>query len=137
MNNSYYQYNPNDMNQQTFNNQLTNLETGFVRGNVFDKLYDPWGQGVNYLTAPTTQRAADLRKIQELGFAMTDLNLYLDTNPTDQQMIQTYNNLGMQLDKTVNAYEQKYGPLTLTSPVLQKYPWAWISGPWPWEKEAN
>ncbi len=138
MNASYYIYDPSDMKMQMHQTpQLTDLTTGFVRGNMFQRLYDPWRQGINYLSPPNNERAAALRKIQELSFAMKDLNLYLDTNPSDQQMIQTYNALREQKEQLKLAFEQQFGPLTLMSPVLQKYPWAWISGPWPWEKEAN
>ncbi|MFA7688724.1 MAG: spore coat protein CotJB [Bacilli bacterium] len=138
MNDNCYVYDPSNMQMQMPQvPQLTDLTTGFIRGNMFQRLYDPWRQGINYLSPPSNERAAALRKIQEIGFAMVDLNLYLDTNSNDQEMLQTYNALREQKDQLKLAYEQKFGPLTLMSPILQKYPWAWIPGPWPWEKEAN
>jgi spore coat protein JB len=138
MDGNCYAYDFNDMNKQMpLSPQLTDLTTGFIRGNMFQRLYDPWRQGINYLSPPSSERAAALRRIQEVAFAMIDLNLYLDTNPNDQQMIQTYNTLRERKEQLTLAYEQRFGPLTLMSPVLQRQPWAWILGPWPWEKEAS
>ena len=36
-------------------------------------------------------------------------------------------------EKLRNEYERKYGPLSLSSPSNDVYPFAWINGPWPWE----
>ena len=35
----------------------------------------------------------------------------------------------------VQQYEAKYGPINETSHTANR--WAWVSGPWPWEQEAN
>ena len=35
-----------------------------------------------------------------------------------------------------NAFEEQYGPLTIGGNRNEQH-WDWVSGPWPWEKEAN
>ena len=34
----------------------------------------------------------------------------------------------------MNEYQNKYGPIVLSSDALNTYPWSWKNGPWPWEK---
>ena len=35
----------------------------------------------------------------------------------------------------VKEFEEKFGPMGETSRDTSR--WAWINGPWPWEREAN
>ena len=80
----------------------------------------------------TTNEGA-LYRVKEYGFALTDLNLYLDTHPEDRNMINTYNQYLQLKNKAVEEYERRYGPLSLNSETLNTYPWAWLTPPWPWE----
>lgn len=75
-----------------------------------------------------------LRQIQEMEFVATELQLFLDTHPEDQQALALYNNTHHELLKLVRTYEQTYGPLLSYgfSPNPQKH-WKWVEGPWPWE----
>ncbi len=75
-----------------------------------------------------------LLQIQQLSFVATDLNLYLDTHPYDQQALAMFNQVHNDLMQAVNNYEQIYGPMLNFgySPNVQKC-WEWISSPWPWE----
>lgn len=78
-----------------------------------------------------------LRSVQELSFACLDMNLYLDNHPDDKKAINTYNSLCTQFMQARCAYENKYGPLTNFGYSPSKYPWQWVSNPWPWDKEFN
>lgn len=75
-----------------------------------------------------------LRKIQELEFATLELNLFLDTQPQDQQALTLFNQLQQELMQCVRAYEQVYGPLLNYgfSPNMHNY-WKWVDSPWPWQ----
>ncbi|WP_058486372.1 spore coat protein CotJB [Defluviitalea phaphyphila] len=76
-----------------------------------------------------------LRKIQELEFAVIELNLYLDTHPTHQQALMDYNKLTQELMNAKIMYERQFGPLTNFGYAPSQYPWQWIESPWPWENE--
>ncbi len=83
----------------------------------------------------TMNRAEQIRKIQELGFACVDLNLYIDTHPDDENAINIYNSLACQLENAIKNYEKKYGPLMNFGFGKSSCPWQWIDEPWPWQKE--
>ena len=68
-------------------------------------------------------------------FAMTDLNLYLDVHPDDKEALQLFNEYRKQSIEATKNYENKYGPLQLTSNSLNTFPWAWDNEPWPWDKK--
>ncbi|HHW28408.1 MAG TPA: spore coat protein CotJB, partial [Syntrophomonadaceae bacterium] len=44
-------------------------------------------------------RVSMLRELQELEFALVELNLYLDTHPDDDKALSTFNNLATHLAK--------------------------------------
>lgn len=76
-----------------------------------------------------------LRRLQEVEFALVELQLYLDMNPDDQRAIQQYNNLSDELARIRHEYEMVRGPLMQYG--LSKSPgrWVWTATPWPWEIE--
>lgn len=77
-----------------------------------------------------------LKEIAAVDFAIIDLHLFLNTHPTDENVIAQYNSLVAQCKMIKQNYERYFGPLSSTgSPSA--YPWQWINEPWPWEKEAN
>ncbi|HHX94106.1 MAG TPA: spore coat protein CotJB [Tenericutes bacterium] len=117
---------------------LVSPEIGHLRGNMFADLYDPYVIEVSYAkNFPFTKRQMLMKRIQELQFACHDILLYLDNNPNDREMIEMYNRYNAQLKEVSHAFEERYGPLRWFSEALDNYPWAWIKGPWPWEREAN
>ena len=38
-----------------------------------------------------------------------------------------------QKEELLKQYENKFGPMVITSDALNMYPWAWDNKPWPWE----
>lgn len=74
-----------------------------------------------------------LLEIQQIEFTAIDLNLYLDTHPDDQQALNLYNSVVPQLKQSIEAYEQRFGPLMPFGVAPSKYPWQWINSPWPWD----
>ena len=65
-------------------------------------------------------------------FALKDLNLYLDTHPSDDSMLVEFNKINNKLIELKNEYENKYGPLCINSMNSDTY--SWINNPWPWDK---
>lgn len=83
-----------------------------------------------------------LRELQELEFALVELNLYLDTHPDDEAALSTFNKLSSRYAEVRRAYEEQTGPLINfghsdscrhADPSCD--PWRWIEDPWPWEIE--
>ena len=75
-----------------------------------------------------------LRQIMELEFAVTDLNLYLDTHPDSQEALDMFTKLAAMLKSLEYDYAQKYGPITVTD-VSGNIPFEWVSDKfkWPWQ----
>lgn len=77
-----------------------------------------------------------LKQIAAIDFTLIDLQLYLNTHPTDQEVLSQYNMISMQARMMRQNYEGFYGPLC-SGGAASAYPWQWINEPWPWEYEAN
>lgn len=106
---------------------------GFIRGTMFPSLYDPYKMDRPFEIQPMNEQAQMLTNIDALTFATIDLDLYLDVNPNDQRAIELFNQYRLQNEELIKAYENKFGPLTLSSDALATYPWVWDDRPWPWE----
>ena len=74
-----------------------------------------------------------LHELQAVEFAALELNLYLDTHPTDQRALMDFNAYACRLKMLKEMYEQQYGPILNFGFSPSRYPWQWIEGPWPWE----
>ena len=79
-------------------------------------------------------REALFRNIQELSFACIDLNLFLDTHPDNEDALNDFNEISIELNKLKRLYEMNFSPLTNYGTSPSKYPWGWLDSPWPWEK---
>ena len=75
------------------------------------------------------------KKIQIISFLLVDVNLYLDTHPTDMAALNYYHKYRALNEKAVSEYAAQYGPLT-PGTVESTNRWTWIDKPWPWEMEA-
>lgn len=82
---------------------------------------------------PETQNEL-LTKIQEVGFALTDLNLYLDTHPECTQGLELFKKLAATLKSLKSDYTAKYGPLyARDSDNPAFFQWVKDGYKWPWE----
>ena len=135
----YYNYNDNNYNQPNYNQQnqtysnLYDPYQGFIRGNMFNDLYNSYRLDKPVEIIPNNEQAELLTYIDALTFALNDLNLYLDLNPNDKQLIEMFRIYSAQNKEYVRTYENKYGPLSVDSDNLNANYWDWIDMPWPWE----
>ncbi|MFA5407477.1 MAG: spore coat protein CotJB [Bacilli bacterium] len=118
---------------QGYSQSLVNSYDGFVRGNMYAELYNPYTPNEPFKLTPQNDKEGLLNKVREYEFALVDLNLYLDTHPEDIEKIKAYNQYLLLEKQATNEFETKYGPLTLCSEALNTSPWAWVSNAWPWE----
>ena len=77
-----------------------------------------------------------LLKIQELSFAIGELNLYLDSHPNCKMAQKYFRRYNEELARATMAYEEAFGPLTARGGVSCEE-WAWIDQPWPWENNCK
>lgn len=78
------------------------------------------------LTSPVAMQLA------QSGFVISDLLLYLDTHPTDQNALSYFATKKAQYEQAKAAYTQQIGPVCITD-VNAADGWTWGDTPWPWE----
>lgn len=137
--NNFPQNNMNYMlnNQSNLNkmkkDQPIDPSQGWMRGNLFANLYDPYKNFKPRELDPKTERETLLYQVMQYKFTLIELNLYLDTHPNDIEALNLYNKY-LTIEKQMSdKYESMYGPLTLDSDYLGKNTWNWKNSPWPWE----
>lgn len=115
------------------NNQpnLYNPQEGFMKGNMFENLYNPYKNYQPAVLTPKNNQQKKLYEIQSISFAAHDLNLYLDTHPEDQTMSTLLNDYLRKKRELTKAYEEEYGPFTIDSESMDSA-YNWIKK-WPWE----
>jgi spore coat protein JB len=116
-------------------NKLYEPYEGFIRGNMFEDLYDPYKLNRPYEIKPMNEQTDLLTYINALDFATHDLNLYLDNFPNDEKMLHKFNEYNSELKKLTDQYERNYGPLFAGSLYGDENKWNWALLPWPWDKK--
>lgn len=134
-NNNVQMESQNNMNNIiTTNQNLVDAYEGYIRGNLFNNLYN---QYKNYRPAklvPNNEQAELLLNVGQTTFAAHEIKLYLDIYPNDTNMINLYNQYQKQASDAIKAYEKKYGPILADSPSTTNN-FSWEAYAWPWEKE--
>lgn len=125
--------NQNMMPNMVQKQQTLDPTQGWMRGNLFANLYDPYKNYKPMELKPKNERETLLYQVMQYKFALTELNLYLDTHPNDTEMIRLFNQYQDIEKQMCDKYESMYGPLTLDSNYLDKNKWVWKNSPWPWE----
>lgn len=135
-NNSKNLFNSSNNNDilNTTNMNLADPKEAFLRGNLFNNLYDPYKNYKYRMLNPTNKREELLFNILMYKFILKELNLYLDNYPTNMQILNLYNKYLSEEKKLCDQYENSYGPLTTSSDDIGgSNNWKWIKSPWPWE----
>lgn len=76
-----------------------------------------------------------MKNIYELGFVLTETNLYLDTHPDDMEAIEYYAQIKDKYCDYMTKYADYYGPLDKLHISNDNY-WMWVATPMPWEMEG-
>jgi len=73
-----------------------------------------------------------LMKISEIQFVCVELQLYLDTHPSDEDAKADFLCYGRKLKALIRQYEENFGPLMNYghSPTEAG---CWVNSRWPWE----
>ncbi len=71
--------------------------------------------------------------INEVSFAVTEITLYLDTHPDDEDALAFFYHYNEERKKALALYSSNYSPLTLNMAQQEDDYWRWATEPWPWE----
>lgn len=116
------------------NSNLANPKDGFLRGNMFNNLYDQYKNYKYTILNPGNKKDELLYNILMYKFVLNELDLYLDNYPNDRKIIGLYNKYLNEEKNLVDNYENNYEVLTLDSKYLDNNNWGWLKSPWPWEE---
>ena len=81
------------------------------------------------------ERCAALYEISMVDFLLMDMKLYLDTHPTDRNVMIMFNQYRDSYNQALDAYKSKYGSMSLEDTSSTSGYWMWNKSPWPWEVE--
>ncbi len=70
--------------------------------------------------------------VMELGFAIVDMTMYLDTHPTDCAALSYYHSITKMNKLVRKAYIEKCGPLNAKDVNCDEY-FTWVNEPMPWD----
>ena len=134
--------NMNFINQQDLyrNSTMPSLFTpaqGLDYGNMFSNLYEPYKNYKPANVSANNERESLIRELARMGFAAHELNLYLDLHPEDTTMITLFNDYREKYSQLVKQYDEKFGPLLISSNTLNQTPFMWEKDVWPWEVKPN
>ncbi len=73
-----------------------------------------------------------MKRIQELAFIKTELELFLDTHPGCEIAMQNFEDTVRALDELWIKYTESYGPIRSTDCHDR---WSWVEGSWPWHPD--
>ncbi|MEG2251056.1 MAG: spore coat protein CotJB [Bacilli bacterium] len=138
--NNYRDYNYLNNNYNIPNYNQLDFKTyepyeGFIRGNMYPSLYNTYKVTTPIKIVPQNEQAEMLTTIDSLEFAMNDIGLYLDIYPDNKEALEKFNKYRYDLNQYSYEYQKKFGPICINNDALNKYPYAWIKSPWPWESE--
>ena len=117
---------------QADNPEQYEMNQGLIRGTIYSGLDLPCKGMVN--KTPLPQSA--LAELQELGFAIQELALYLDTHRDDTEALALYRRYQRTYHDKRMEYSETYGPLSHMEPITAAE-YNWLNDPWPWEYCAN
>ena len=105
---------------------------GYLRGNLFKDLYSQYKNFRPATLRFNSEQEEALFNLSQIGFAMHELNLYLDIHPEDRNMLNIFMDYKNLYNNLLNTYEQKYGPITVNG-VDGTTPFSWVNTTFPWE----
>lgn len=101
-----------------------------AQGTLFPELNLPFHLMVNGAPVPATP----LAQLQALCFVITELGLYLDTHPKDQEAFRMFQKYVKLEREAAERYEKEYGPLQQKNAAADDS-YTWLGDPWPWNKQ--
>lgn len=104
-------------------------DEALTRGTLFPGLDLPWKNIVN---KSNPYAGTPLGELMALRFAITELNLYLDTHMDDKDALDMLKTLNKLLREGTEKFTRLYGPQMITD-FISGERFSWVDNPWPWE----
>ena len=136
--NRNFNYNcyPNNMDRDMNNPKFFTEKEGYLRGNMFRNLYSQYKNYEPAILRPTNEQEEMFLRMSEKEFAAHDLNLYLDLYPNDGNALDLFNKYRKEANRLMMEYEEKYGPILISSDSLNTSPFLWQTLIFPWNMEG-
>ncbi len=115
-----------------YKNNLYGAYEGYLKGNMFKDLYEQYKNYNVAVIKPKNEQEQDLLNLNQIMFAMHDLNLYLDVYPNDLEKLNMFTKYKDMYNDISTNYEQKYGPISVNY-TNNRTPFEWESTIFPWE----
>ena len=72
--------------------------------------------------------------VDQVSFAVVEMNLYLDTHPEDEDALAFFREKVELRKEALKQYAEQYDPLTIdTANDRMSRSFEWVMQPWPWE----
>lgn len=113
---------------------LARPNEGFIQGNMFNNLFEGYMNYRPIRLVPNNEQAELLLNLDIFKFASHEIRLYLDVYPTDNGMIDLFNQYNTRANELTEEYEKNYGPITWSG-LSNFNDFSWVSTKWPWEME--
>ena len=119
-----------DFNNFDNKDKLYSLYDGYIRGNMFENLYEPYKNYKVYDINPSNKKEELLYLLMMLEFAINDLNLYLIMHSDNKEVFDKYKEYIELYKKTKNEYETNFDILCLEN---EKEKYTYLDSKLPWE----
>ena len=108
--------------------ELYQAPCALIRGTLFPGLDLPYGGQEN-----TQEKLATASvELQQMGFALQELALYLDTHAADDEAAALYNQYAERYEDAMQQYQQSGCSLTQMQAAMSGR-YEWLRDPWPWD----
>ena len=105
---------------------------GYLNGNMFKDLYNQYKNYRPNMVRINNEKEESIFNLNQVQFAMHELNLYLDVYPNDRNAMNIFLNYKNTYKQLLEDYENKYGPLEVCG-VNGGTPFSWVNDKFPWE----
>lgn len=110
------------------------VDEGYIKGTIFRGLYRPYKNMAPMQPQFTNEKERMLFDVNKYSFAMIELGFYLDNFPNDREALRRFNEFRREYVKAKEAYENRFGALTIASNQLEREPWNWVQTTAPWKR---
>ena len=124
-------------NKANVNNQLYQASEGYMKGNLFRNLYNPYMNYVPAQLVARNEREELLLNLNKMQFCAHELSLVLDIDPNNSNILNDFNKYKNEYDRLLKEYESKYEAINIDSNNKDNSSYGWGEERWPWEGEMQ
>ncbi len=119
--------------QNNLSNNMYGPYEGYLKGNMFSDLYSEYKNYKPSNLKISNEKEEALFNLNQVCFAMHEMNLYLDVFPDDKEALNIFSNYEKMYNNMLLEYQNKYGPIDVNSVDGNQLPFMWVNNNFPWE----